>query len=172
MLQTTCAAISDIPEIEKFRYKAPGTYFKQMLIMLQLTVAQIQIQVITTSLVPICRLHKPLPFITEVGTWMSLRSISSSLFASEPELRAISITPAYLLEPVFLDELVRSVIVSLAWPSITGFFVKASSIAIELVLSTPIKNRWADVRRPVTVACMQATDSLFDSLYVFLAWVI
>ena len=28
ILQTTCAAISDIPEIEKFRYKAPGTYFK------------------------------------------------------------------------------------------------------------------------------------------------
>ena len=34
ILQTTCAAISDIPEIEKFRYKAPGTYFKYMLIML------------------------------------------------------------------------------------------------------------------------------------------
>ena len=85
---------------------------------------------------------------------MSLRSISSSLFASEPELIAISITPVYLLYPVYLDELVRSVIVSLAWPSITGFFVKASSIAIELVLSTPIKNRWADVRRPVTVACI------------------
>ena len=102
---------------------------------------------------------------------MSLRSISSSLFASEPELRAMSITPTYLLEPVFLDELVRSVIVSLAWPSITGFFVKASSIAIELVLSTPIKNRWAEVRRPVTVACIKATDSLFDSLCVFRAWV-